>query len=1543
MLSEPTVMRRSSEALPHARNRQEDVLTDAVAETATALSQGLVEYLAEVTQAAESDPELDILSVRDPENWDLRWLEELPPELGYALDGEIISMAPPERRLQPQPPGEVRAWLEDTGPWSHRGPEPRLGVPSLAEATDEDGQPPVPDPPPNVVRLFDHWLDDWRTWAEERKSGERLQLVYDFLEKAAKALEQRDDEVELVLSRGLVMWIGDDGRPIRRHLVVEPVVALLVRDNAVVTVSSANARRRLEDRQVLGHLLAYDTERAAEFKRSVDEAGTTADSQDYLRVIGPALDRLLNTEVHEAEPLSHRSPPSAILRIADAPALILRPRSRTALAEAYKEIGQELRACSDEVPVAFAQLVVDTEPAQRQAWVTTQGGAPGDLLGDDPRFPLPANPEQERVMELLRTETSVVVQGPPGTGKTHTIANLMSALLARGQRVLVTSQKDQALRVLRDKIPPELRTLCVLLAGGSRDAAKELQQSLEALSDAISTNDESALRRRVEHLSNERIAVRGRAEVLNRRIRDLREVEFRRHPPVVPWFTTERYLGTLGDIVREVKSDESKFDWFPQPVDQTLTGHPPLTNREMLELRSLLLGDSAARRARTGQMIPSLTHVPPSAAVVVLLDEVRQAAAHASSVETPASRQLSDLPRDVLVRLADLRRHAVELLAMVQYDEKGIPRTAPEWTVRAMRDLLTGRSAGLWGTVLEVRGEAARLQRQLNAQGNAYVVELQSVTTGDLGRARGVLDAGQGLLEHLRNGGTIKKRFPGAAQKRAEPLLARVRVNGTTPSTVGALAAALDRLEAEIATLQLVEKWADCGVAVGTDRPHATRSELADMDAHLSAVQHFVALHGEVLRLLAQLGLGPLLRSPEQLMSILSHVPAALSRAEHDQSVARYNVLRQQVQDLASRPDACPELTALVAALRDEDPAAYERARDSLVVAAEEKVEAQRLAALSSRLQQAHPTLYGRLASTAADDDWVERSAALDVAWAWSEAQRFVVRSRTAEEERRLNDEYGQLEDHLSHVTAKLAAAEATLKCLGRMTDTHAAALRSYREHMKNVGGGGGRNTRKFQTAAKAAMEKAKGAVPAWVVPLSTLLDNIPLERNSFDVVIIDEASQVGMEQLYLLWLAPRIIVVGDDKQCTPGENRLGSHDLLHAGIERHLRDADQDIRQNFTAKTNLYGLLSARSGKDSVIRLREHFRCVPEIIAWSSTQFYGQKGLPGLIPLRERSARDLKPLVVTYLEDGYTEGRNSSIRNPIEAKRIADQLAACVEDPRYADKTFGVIVLQGGQRQVRLLDHEIAVRLSPEIRTERKIRVGIPSDFQGDERNVVFLSLVVAPRPDGKLQRLQRMLSYQQSYNVAASRAEDQLWLFTSISRGDLNPEDLRASLLDYMSEPPPTYGPSPELSEVSEDVRTPPFESLLEQRVFREIRGRGYHVVPQYEVGTRSLDLVVVGDGARVAIECDGHLFHTGADQVTSDARRDRELARMKWEVLRIRESEFEFDRARELGRLWPVLADRGISPQTASGTARPGDDGTWAPLTLSDDDIDEPDDGS
>jgi len=76
-------------------------------------------------------------------------------------------------------------------------------------------------------------------------------------------------------------------------------------------------------------------------------------------------------------------------------------------------------------------------------------------------FPLPFNEEQINILNKIENQKNVIVLGPPGTGKSHTIANLISHFLAKGERVLVTSQKDQALDVLLNKIPRELRKFCI--------------------------------------------------------------------------------------------------------------------------------------------------------------------------------------------------------------------------------------------------------------------------------------------------------------------------------------------------------------------------------------------------------------------------------------------------------------------------------------------------------------------------------------------------------------------------------------------------------------------------------------------------------------------------------------------------------------------------------------------------------------------------------------------------------------------------------------------------------------------------------------------------------------------------------------------------------------------------------------------------------------------------------------------------------------------------------------------------------------------------
>lgn len=1497
----------------------------------------LIDFLVEVTEAAERAPELDIFKTDEYQPWKVLWIEEIPTDAGavdLVSDGDLFAIRPPLLAAQPQPSDLLAPWLERCGDLEDpclrqvegEGPE-SLGTDGDVWSADRVG------PPQDVLLEFDQWLPQWRAWAQEHARALGRRKVYEFLEAAARLVDQRDDEYELVLARGFVRWSGLDGRTRRRHLVTEQVLPLLRKGTAEVAVKRIGVALRYEDSQLFGEIDGYRHDRAEDVRIGLSAAFEQRAPDDHChQLLSEWVSRCLGVEV-QAPPspsLSHLREPGTSPAVSISPAFILRPRSKVMLAEAYKRISREMRAPETPLPVALAQLVVDTEPEQRQRWIELQHGVAGDVLGDDPRFPLDANPEQERIMELLRTETGVVVQGPPGTGKTHTIANLMCALLARGQRVLVTSQKDQALRVLREKIPAELRQLCVLLAGGSRDASAELEQGLSSLSEAVATSDRAALRRKAEAYAAERVQLRSRATVLNAQIRDLRDTESKHHDPVAPWFDQEAYAGSLGDIVRQVKRLESVHGWFPSPGTEACVGPPPLKALDLQWLRKLLISDTPGRRARMGQWIPEPGQVPGAGEFDRLVRAERAAEASARAADTPVSRQLATVGPERLAQLGQLRGHVSSLLVTLGIDEFGQPRSGQEWTARAINDLFIGQNEGLWNTLFAHRDAASRIESEIRVKQAVHVVEVKNPIQENLGTANGALLAGRELSRFLRSGGKLKSFLPGKEQRSAATFLAMVEVNGRPPTDLAAVEAAISHLEAEVAVVKLTEHWADCRVIIPAGRIRATLSQLADYEKRLETIGALLRVRHQVRAICRTARPSLLFHSFPSMLALLDAVPAALARLHYLESHAALQAVHASVSVMAERAATCPEIAGLLAAIQERDTQGYEQLLGNLDAARKEQAQADLLKRYSQLLGEAHPPLLSMLTRSAAEQDWDDRLPHLAEAWAWHQAARFIDSQRSAEREHDLMDEYTRLEDEVQHVTAQLAAAEAMLACLERMRDDHARALRAYREHVVSIGAGSGKRARDYRRAARAAMEKAKTAVPAWVVPLPNLLDNLPAERNSFDVVIVDEASQVGMEQLFLLWMAPRVIVVGDNKQCTPGDSRFGpkGYERVFHALSRHLGDADDDIQKLFTPKTDLYGLLSARSGKDSVIRLREHFRCVPEIINWSSTQFYLVNGVPGLTPLRERNVGDLPPLITRHVEGAYTDGRDRAVNNPVEAKAMAEALAACINDPRYSGKTFGMVVLQGWG-QVNLLEREINARISPEEREARKIRVGVPSDFQGDEGDVVFLSLVVARPP-----RAKKWTQDQQAFNVAVSRAKDQLWLFTSVTMDQLKPDDLRASLLGYMQQPPSVYGASPALDEVSGTSRCTPFESLLEQRVFREIRGRGYHVVPQYPVGQRRLDLVVAGDGARVGVECDGDYYHSSPEQVSSDARRDRDLRRMKWTVIHIRESEFEFDRDRALAPLWTVLQKRGITPSEPTVPEQPRQT-AWSPVPLEDND--------
>ena len=110
-----------------------------------------------------------------------------------------------------------------------------------------------------------------------------------------------------------------------------------------------------------------------------------------------------------------------------------------------------------------------------------------------------------------------------------------------------------------------------------------------------------------------------------------------------------------------------------------------------------------------------------------------------------------------------------------------------------------------------------------------------------------------------------------------------------------------------------------------------------------------------------------------------------------------------------------------------------------------------------------------------------------------------------------------------------------------------------------------------------------------------------------------------------------------------------------------------------------------------------------------------------------------------------------------MEIEAIVAQIKTCIGDPAYDGLTFGVISLLGSA-QAKQIEKALLDSILPEQWKTRDLRCGDSADFQGSERDVMFLSMVAAHEAERRYMPLTHQM-YLQRYNVAASRARDQMW----------------------------------------------------------------------------------------------------------------------------------------------------------------------------------------
>ena len=306
------------------------------------------------------------------------------------------------------------------------------------------------------------------------------------------------------------------------------------------------------------------------------------------------------------------------------------------------------------------------------------------------------------------------------------------------------------------------------------------------------------------------------------------------------------------------------------------------------------------------------------------------------------------------------------------------------------------------------------------------------------------------------------------------------------------------------------------------------------------------------------------------------------------------------------------------------------------------------------------------------------------------------------------------------------------------------------------------------------AFEGLKEAFPCIIAGIREFAEYVPLKQQIFDVVVIDEASQVSVAQAFpALLRAKKVVVLGDQKQFS-NVKAANASIALNRG---YLTDLDQYFRAHISTAADKIQRLKQFDVKNSVLEffdlianytdmLRKHFRGYQELISFSSKYFYG--GQLQAIKVRGKPIEEV--IEFSFVEPSDAPERYKNINTP-EAKFIVERLQAMIDEEEGV--TVGIITPFREQQQY-LTKLIFADTYADRFEEDLRLKIMTFDTCQGEERDVIFYSMVATATNDvlnyifpvsleNTEERVEEALKVQR-LNVGFSRAREKIHFILSM-----------------------------------------------------------------------------------------------------------------------------------------------------------------------------------
>lgn len=1362
---------------------------------------------------------------------------------------------------------------------------------------------------PELHKLLNGYIEnEWKGWAEKVKKVYQANMLYEQLYALRLLLKNEGDNYELLLGHGLLTWQHKAVGKINAPVFLTPIV---IDFNPTKRVIEVVADTQPTARPFVEISALYEMDNPADKDLSIWADGINADPFDFwnLELLKSQSNWLINTLSTQSDdsfvdeivsnPKASQNP-----SIWNAPVIFARKRPKDLWSKYAKKIGENIQNQIENDTCELTDFVRDLigdyeEEKKKEDTGLEEGSVDISIKESELFFPLRWNEEQKRIAERIDANYGVVVKGPPGTGKSHTIANLISRFLAQGKSVLVTSQTSKALEVLRDKLPKNIQSLAVSQLEDSGQMGKKtskeiMAESVSEISANLGEGDTKFSNANVERIKNEVARIRENKASLANQIRqyvltdsneDI-EIEGEKIKPI-----------EAAQLISE-HQDDPKLDWFTDTP--SFKAKLNFTEEDLKEIYEILLQLDKKDRDLYKFDIPVSFGLPDEETISSSFTAYHELISKVEKSNKVFTKGILNTDQTELSSVSTYLSNAMKvLLSIVEPYEQEIFDACT----------ISSNECEKWTTVLnKLSSNVATISKSRNLLMTHEISQTVSLPSTDL------LDGLKSLQEKVSNKSRIGSFGRLFLSSNAAKILEGYKIDGHAPDTFERVEILRESILAQVAEkeINLVLKQSFSGLKNKTDLfdgyLDTLRAEalIAKLDGFVNYSKSFAFIE-EFFKKTEQLS-NLSFRNKDDLKKAAELIDSQLARFEAvnlDKSFSEWI----DAIDGAVEGEKHPIIIKLRDSILKKDSSAWDDALASLRVLRDKKFIASRLNLLSEKVAQFAPNLYNDIVGVANAGAKFDCPDNLQLAWKVARLSSWLNHIHDHADIDSLQSEMERLTKREQELNSDLVTTLAWQRQIKKVTKKQRDALMAWSDSIKKFGKGMGKHANKYLRSAQESLKEAKNAVPVWIMPLhrAAQMFSDPT-AGMFDVVIFDEASQCDIRGLTIGYLGKKLLVVGDPDQISPA-GVFQDMDKCFELISRYLFDVPH--KDNFSINSSLFSLAEIRI--PNMIQLKEHFRCVPEIIAFSNHYIYHN-----LEPLRYPNPKGLlKPaLVPVFIETGY-QNTNNEINEP-EANAIVEKLVECLEDPNYQKRpdgslcTFGIISLLASAQAKHIKDLILRhPKIGEKVIEERRIVCGDAYAFQGDERDVIFLSMVKALDPNNPKDTVRALADKgaSQRFNVAITRGRDQVFLFHSIPLAEFkNAEDWRYRILNWF------YDPKTEELKAGRESLKREFESGRASQfsvdVGNLIIDRGYQVIPEYPVIGRRIDLVVQGAEARLAIECDGNQYHT-LENFEEDWNRQRQLERAGWIFWRLTGSSFYRYKEKALDSLWKKLDELGIKP--------------------------------